>query len=493
MNHHQALQLALQHHQSGRLMEAEAMYRQVLAAKPRHPDALHMLGVIADQVGESDVAVKLIRQAIAYRPRFPEAQSNLGIALHGRRQWDEAIAAYRQAIALKPDYGEAHYNLALALYANGQLDEAIVAYRQATAIRPDYPEALSTLGNALTDKGQLDAAIAAFRQCIALTPDYAVGRHNLGIALLLQGHFAEGWAEYEWRWRTKDFLSSCRNFARPQWDGSPLEGRTILLHDEQGFGDTLQFIRYLPLVSQRGGKIIVECQPAIQRLLQSMAPSHPVVARGQPLPPFDVHCPLLSLPRLFATDLTNIPQGVPYLHPDATEVQVWRDRLTGQSSPLRVGLAWAGSHTHRNDRNRSVKLASLAPLAQVSGVRFISLQKGNAAEEAQSPPAGMDLINVADELKDFADTAALVATLDLVIAVDTSVVHLAGAMGKPVWVLLPFAPDWRWLLHREDSPWYPTMRLFRQQRIADWEPVTAKLREDLQALAESRDARPSQT
>ncbi|KAB2646358.1 MAG: tetratricopeptide repeat protein [Verrucomicrobiota bacterium] len=472
--------------ETGRLPESIDAYRRSIEIKPAFAGAHNNLGVVLKDKGQVEEAVAAYRQAIALKPDFADAHNNLGIALKERGQMEEAIAAYRHATALNPNFSEAHSNLGNALKDNGQLEEAIAAHRQAIALAPEIADAHFNLGNALETNGQSDEANAAAREAIALKPDFADAHFNLALSLLQRGQFAEGWEEYEWRWRTKGFLFSQRNFAQPQWDGSPLEGRTILLHDEQGFGDTLQFIRYLPMVSERGGKIIVECQTAIRRLLQSMVPSHPVVARGQPLPPFDVHCPLLSLPRLFATDLTNIPQGVPYLHPDAAEVEVWRDRLADPSAPLRVGLAWAGSPTHRNDRNRSLKLASLAPLAQISGIRCISLQKGQAAEEAQSPPAGMDLINVADELRDFADTAALVATLDLVIAVDTSVVHLAGAMGKPVWVLLPFAPDWRWLLHREDCPWYPTMRLFRQQHPGDWEPVIASVHSELQLLVQSR-------
>jgi len=300
--------------------------------------------------------------------------------------------------------------------------------------------------------------------------------------LLVRGDFLQGWEEYEWRWKTKDAAFPERNFAQPQWDGSPLEGRTLLLHAEQGLGDAIQFIRYLPLVAQNGGNIVLECQPELQRLFQRMAPDLPVLAMGQALPAFDVHCPLMSLSRVFSTDLGNIPQTVPYLHADAAEAALWGERLAGLGSSLKVALVWAGNPTNKNDRKRSLKLASLAPLAEVPGVRFISLQKGDATAEARTLPAGVALIDVAEDLKDFADTAALLANLDLVISVDTAVVHLAGAMGRPVWTLLPFAPDWRWLLGRADSPWYPTMRLFRQPAIGDWDAVIAEVREQLQLL-----------
>ena len=620
MNIEQTFQLALRHHQSGRMAEAEALYRQILAADSRHAGALHFLGIIAHQVGQNDAAESLIRQAIASNPNLPDAFSNLGTvlkelgrldeaiaacrqaialspgypdahinlgnglknkgqldeaiaafreaialkpdfalayrnlgnALKDNGQLDEAIATYLQAIALKPNYAEAHYNLSNALRENGRLDEAIAAcrqaislnpkspdavvnlgnllktkgqldeaiatfrqaialqpadikahsnlgnalcdkgqldeaiavHRQAIALKPDYPEAHYNLGTALNEKGQLDQAVATYSQAIALKPDYPEAHYNRAHALLKLGDLAAGFAEYEWRWKCADFAGARRHFTQPQWDGGPLEGRTILLHAEQGFGDAIQFIRYLRLVAQCGGKIIVECHPEVQRLLQTMAADFPVVATGHALPAFDVQCPFLSLPRLFGTNLTNIPKDVPYLHANAADVEVWRKRLADQPASLKVGIAWAGRPTHPNDRNRSLKLGAFAPLAQVAGVRFVSLQKGEAAAEAKSPPEGMDLLDAGPELKDFGDTAALVAALDLVIAVDTSVVHLAGALGKPVWVLLPFAPDWRWLLNRDDSPWYPTMRLFRQQRRMEWEPVVASIREELHALAE---------
>jgi Tfp pilus assembly protein PilF len=488
MNHRQAFDLALQHHQSGRLLEAEALYRQVLEAKPRHPDALHMLGVVADQVGQGDDAVKLFRQAIALRPRFPEAQSNLGIALYAMRRLDEAIAAYRQAVALKPDYAEAHYNLGIALSANGESDEAIAAYRRALAILPNYPDALDNLAYALFAKGEFDASIATYRQCATLKPDYYASRKNLGIVLLLQEQFPEGWQEYECRLKTKELGGLMRNFVQSKWEGEPLEGRTILLQAEQGIGDVIQFIRYLPMVRERGGRVTLQCQAPLKRLLRVMDPDLPVFECGQPLPPFDTHCPLLSLPRIFATDLASIPQQVPYLHASAEDAASWRARLAEHGSSLKVGLVWAGSPAFKADLLRSPRQLSVyAPLGGVGGVQFFSLQKGDAARQAKTPPAGMTLHDWTDDLRDFADTAALMENLDLIISSDTSVVHLAGAIGKPVWALLPSVPDWRWFLGRSDSPWYPTMRLFRQQRPMEWGSVIASVREQLQSLVAARE------
>jgi tetratricopeptide (TPR) repeat protein len=516
----QAFDLAVQHHQAGRLREAEQLYRRILAQQPEHAGAMHSLGVIAHQVGRNDVAVDLIRraialnpnnakahnnlgnvltdkgqldeaiaalrQAIALNPNLPEAHSNLGSVLRDKGQLDEAIAACRQAIGLRGNYAEAHNNLGNALKDKGQLDEAIAAFRQAIALNPNSPEAYSNLGYALKENGQLDDAIAACRQAIALSPNFAEAHHNLSLTLLARGDFQPGWEEYEWRWKCKDFPSPPRNFAQPPWDGCPLEGRTLLLYAEQGLGDGLQFIRYVLLASQRGGKIIVECQAELQRLFQAMAGRCQIVARGQPLPGFDLHCPLLSLPHVFRTDLANVPKIVPYLHADAEDARRWQHRLAEHSELVKVGLAWAGNPAHKNNHNRSIPLARMAPLGQAPGARFFSLQKGEAAAETQTPPPGMELVDWTEELKDFADTAALIANLDLVIAVDTAVVHLAGAMGKPVWTLLPYVPDWRWLLERQDSPWYPTMRLFRQPSSGDWDSVITRVADALSLWIKNR-------
>ncbi|HEX4054423.1 MAG TPA: tetratricopeptide repeat protein [Tepidisphaeraceae bacterium] len=543
----QAMPIALQHHQAGRLAEAEAIYCQVLAGQPNHPDALHLLGDIALQTGRLDMAIVSIRRAVAanpgiaefhnslgnalnekklfdeaitalrraiqIKPAYAEAQNNLGISLRGKGLLDESIAAYRQAIAFSPKYAEAHSNLGnalkdqkkldeaiaafhaaialnpkspevhnnlgVALRQNGQLAEAVAAYQRALALRPNHAETHSNLGVALRDQGQLNEAIAAYEQAIALRPSYAEAHYNLSLALLARGDLQQGWDEYDWRGKCED-ISPPRNFTRPPWDGCPLEGRTILLYTEQGFGDALQFVRYLPLVARRGGKIIVGCQAELQRLFQTAAAECQIVVPGEFLPPFDFHCSLLSLLRVFGTTLANIPNIVPYLRADAEDIRRWQQRLANESPLVNVGLAWAGSPRHKNDRNRSTTLARLAPLGEVPGVRFVSLQKGEPAiimstaaaeSERKISSAGLQLVDWTQELKDFGDTAGLIANLDLVIAVDTAVAHLAGAMGKPVWTLLPFAPDWRWMLEREDSPWYPTMRLFRQKTLGDWKEV----------------------
>jgi len=506
---------ALQHHQAGRLHEAEPLYLEILAREPDHADALHHLGMAAGQVGRYDAAVDLIQRALAIKPDYPEAFNNLGNALQSQGQLDEAIAAYRRAIflrpnspdvhsnlggalnakgqhdeaiaaerhaiALNPKYPLAHFNLGNALKDKGQLDEAIVAYRRAVTLEPNYPEAHFNIGTAQSEKGKLEQAIAAYRRAIAVKPDYAEAHWNLSLALLAQGEFKEGFAEHEWRWQCKD-LPRRRNFPRPQWDGSPLDGRTILLHSEQGLGDTIQFIRYVPLVAAHAAKVIVGSVPELHRLLQGMPGISHLLAAGETIPPFDLHCPLMSLPGVLGTTVETIPRKVPYLQADAQRIAWWHSELAADRNRFKVGLAWAGNPTHTNDRNRSISLAALTPLAQGrggQGTRFYSLQKGEAARQAQVAPLGRNLIDRTQELKDFADTAALIANLDLVICVDTAVAHLAGAMGKPVWTLLPFTTDWRWLRKREDSPWYPSMRLFRQTSRGDWGSVVNRVVEAL--------------
>jgi Flp pilus assembly protein TadD len=482
----QTLDLAIRRHQAGRLREAEQLYRQVLVQRPNHADALNLLGMLAGQTGRLDAAPNLIRRAIAICSTNVAYYNNLGNALTDAGSLDEAIAVYRQAIALGPQDAKAHYNMGVALERKRQLDEAIAAYRQAIRLQPDFAEAHNNLGNGLIDKGQLDEAIAACRQAIALKPDYAEAHKNLSVAMLARGDFQQGWEEYEWRWKCKGSLSPLGNLPQPRWDGRPLEDRTLLLYTEQGLGDALQFIRYVPLVARRGGRIVLECQAELQRLFQTIAGGCQIVARGQPLPAFDLHCPLLSLPWVFGTTLASVPKEVPYLHPDAKDAGKWQHRLAGHSPFVKVGLGWAGNPRNKTDRNRSITLARLAPLGQMPGVKAFSLQKGAAAAEAKTPPPGMELIDWTEELKDFADTAALIANLDLVIAVDTAVAHLAGAMGKPVWTLLPFVPDWRWLLERQDSPWYPSMRLFRQPSSGDWNGVIAQVAEALSLWVKNR-------
>ncbi len=504
-----AIRIALQLHQAGRLEDAAKVYRQVLEQEPNNPDALHLMGVLAHQQGRQEAAFEYVRQAIRVSPFASEyynnlgeicramgkrddavacfekaielspdyvvAQVNLGNALQQSGRLHEAIAAYRKALDINPNIAAAHNNLGYTLAEMGRLDEALASYRTAVELKPDYIDALLNLGNALQANGQVEEAIASFQRVIDMRPDNAGAHWNKSLALLLKGEFREGWAEHEWRWRRTNFTSPCRNFSQPQWKGEEVRGRTVLLHAEQGFGDTIQFVRYAPLAAERGARVIVECQPEMVALAQGMEGVAQAVPAGQMLPPFDLHTPLLSLPLAFGTTLETIPDKVPYMNPPPALAQAWREKAPPEKGRRKVGLAWAGSPTRQDDRYRSLPLSAFAPLAAAKAVTFYSLQKGKPAEHAGEAPPGITMVDLTDDLRDFADTAALIANLDLVITVDTAVAHLAGAMAKPVWVLLEFAPAWRWLLGRSDSPWYPTMRLFRQSKRGDWEGVLAQV------------------
>jgi hypothetical protein len=392
---------------------------------------------------------------------------------------EESIQAYRSSLAAAPGVAQVHGNLAAALKQAGRADEAAAECRRALAIQPNFPEAMNNLGGILQDHGRFDEAMRTFRQVLASNPGFAEARMCLALALLLQGRFEEGWEAYESR-RQIPRIARSFGFAQPYWDGSPLGGRRILLASEQGFGDTLQFVRYAALVAARGGRVMLQCKPELKRLLSGQCGIEQVIASGDPLRGFDAWCLLMSLPHLMRTTLQAIPARVPYLTPDPQLVRAWAERIRGEPAALKVGLVWAGGAHNKNDRVRSLSLASLAPLARVPGVRLYSLQKGPASEQARVAPPGMQLVDWTQELRDFADTAALVANLDLVISVDTAVAHLAGAIARPVWVLLPLSPDFRWLLKRDDSPWYPTARLFRQPIEGDWPGVVAQVERALQ-------------
>jgi tetratricopeptide (TPR) repeat protein len=465
--------------ESGKQDEAIAAFRNAVALKP-HPHAYCNLGFALRDKGQTADAIMAYRQAIAIKPQFPEAYYNLGNALYDIGQMNDATVAFRQAIAFEPRYPEAFNNLGNVLRDKGQLDEAIEAYHRAIAIKPEYHEALSNLGQALRGKGQLEESIAACRRAIAIKPDFAEAHSNLASALLLQGDLTNGLKEYEWRWKVGHFTSPRRNFSQPQWDGSDLKNRTLLIHAEQGFGDTIQFIRYATMAAERGGHVVVECHPELKALLQMNARSWKIIGRDEPLPMFDVHCPMLSLPLMFGTTLQNIPLQVPTLCADSDGTSKWREKMSSFGHALKVGLVWAGNPAFRNDALRSPGQLSLySPLSQVKNVRFFSLQKGNAAQQTGNPPPYMNLVDFSSELHHFTDTAAMIANLDLVISSDTAVAHLAGAMGKPVWVLLSYVPDWRWLRDREDCPWYPTMRLFRQSRPGDWHELLQRVARSL--------------
>lgn len=679
----------LEHHQSGRLPEAESHYQRVLQVDPNNPDALHLLGVIAHQVGKNEIAVELFGRALMHKPDYPEALSNCGNALQALDRYEEALVAYSRALSINPDYAEAHYNCGNALVSLKHYEAALKSYGRAIAVKPDYAEAfsnrglvlnefkryaealsdydsalmlrpnyaealsnrgdvlqalnrhgdalpsydsalaikpnfvgaLSNRGNALHElkryedalmsydralvikpdnvevlanrgkvlqalkrytqalesydralalkpdhvaafcgralsllglkrykeallsydraleinpgysealinrgnalqalqlyaealasydraletnsdlvvalcnRGQaLEAlkrhgkALANYEQALAIRPDFAEAHWNESLCLLKTGNFERGWKEYEWRWKWDDFPSRKHNFRKPIWLGSEsIADKTILLHAEQGLGDTLQFVRYVPMVAAICANVVLQVQPTLVSLLSGIVGASQITSDEESLPRFDFHCPLLSLPLAFSTRLETVPASVPYLFADNELIKNWDSRL-GRGSAMKVGIVWSGRAQHKNDHNRSMSASKLAELQEV-GVTLVSLQNDVREEDKSILAANRDIIHFGSELRDFSDAAALVSLMDLVISVDTSVAHLAGAMGKPVWILLPYASDWRWLIDREDSPWYPTARLFRQPAIGDWDSVMYKVGSELREISCNR-------
>jgi Tfp pilus assembly protein PilF len=435
------------------------------------------------EAGRSDEAERLLYRALALAPASAELHNNLGNTLRSAGRLEGAIAAYRSALALAPGLAEAHFNLALAILRRGDAAGAKQSLRAALKARPGFADAQLNLGYLLEEEGDHAGAIACYRGAIALEPRLIEAHVNLGMQLLLAGRYAEGWIEYEWRLRYPEYSGADLAAAALRWDGGALGGRTVLLDAEQGFGDAIQFLRYAPLVAERGGRVLLRCAPELAALGGTAPGITAAASRGAPLPAFDVYCPLPSLPLVFGATLENIPARVPYLHAEPKKVERWKQRLAGAAAECRVGLVWASQSKHRTAAQKSLTLAALRPLAAIRGVRFYSLQKGEAGREAEQPPSGMCIEDLGEELHDFSDTAAVLANLDLVVSVDTAVAHLAGALGRPTWTLLKFAPDWRWLLARADSPWYPTMRLFRQPARNDWELVVATVARELRQFA----------
>ncbi len=512
----------------GRPAEAEPHFRQLVRLQPQRAASHHNLGTVLLDLNRPAEAVAPFVQAIALEPAMADAHNNLGRAWRLQERYAEAIASYREALRLKPDSADVHINLGealghegdvagaiehfhqavrlapaqaaprrnlgMALVRQGALAEAIPHLEEALRLAPPSPDVLSDLGFALWKTGRLPEAMAALDRAVALDPQHVQAHLNRALLRLSTGDFARGWDEYEWRFRTGD-IPPAPPLGRPAWDGRPIAGQAILLHTEQGAGDSIQFARYGALLQRRGATVYLACPAALVPLLSSCAGIDRVVAKGTPLPPFDLHTPLLSLPRLMDTTAQSIPADVPYLSVEPALVEEWRLKLA-RVPELRVGIAWKGSPKHKEDHRRSIPLTAFAPLAALAGVHLVSLQYGPGTEQlaAAGAPAVFDPGPLRRPSADpFLETAAIVRNLDLVVTIDSAVAHLAGALGVPVWVLLPRSPDWRWQFDREDSPWYPTMRLFRQDASGQWpalfERVAAALRTQIERPAPARPVR----
>lgn len=579
----QALLIALDHHQAGRVVEAEDIYRRILGADPEYADAMQLLGVLAAQTGRHAEAYRRLRIAVALRPDGAGGLSNLAGVEQSADALDDAVRHYGRALRLMPDFADAYASRAGALRRLGRTPAALTATGHALALAPDHADALANRAAALLSCGDAEAAERCARRSLSLNdrsaialatlaaalaaqrrweeaeaaargslaldreavepwevlgavlaklarfPDSLdafstaerlrsgpsvraargialiamarpveaavefehaladrpddVGLHwNLGFARLMAGDYRRGWPEFDWRRRDSHAEPPWRPFPQPLWQGEPLNGRTILLYAEQGLGDTLQFLRYVPLVAARGGRVVLEVQQPLLPLMAGLEGAAQVIARGDPLPPFDLECPLMSLPRAFATGLDGVP-AAPYLRPDPVRVVRWRERL-GQQDGLRVGVVWAGNPRFPGDAERSPGLAGLRGLFDVPGCRFYGLQMGPGRAGLADAGLPDSFTDLGAAISDFADTAAIMANLDLVVSSCTGPAHLAGALGVPLWVALPFSADWRWLTGRDDSPWYPTARLFRQPAPGDWPAVAGRMATELAAQAQ---------
>ena len=516
-----ALHRAVQRHQAGDFAAAGVLYEQILAAEPEHADALHLLGLVRRKEGRLLESEALIRKAItltapAMRPvmagnlgnvlvdqgRHREAahlfrQSaeampadtdlllKLGNSLWVSQLYPEAIAVYRRAITLCPDKADFFFNIGVAWQRQGQQAKAESAFRDTLRLDPRHVAAWNSLGTVLRRQGRLEEAVAAHRAGLAVNPQDWETHKCLGLTLLLKGDYTAGFRHYEERRKTEEGRTI--ELPLPEWEGDPLGERTLLIHAEQGLGDTLNFIRYAPLVRQNyGGRVLFGCPAPLQRLLAPLPGIDALIPFGAKLPPFDVHVPLLSLPRLMGTTVETIPPPDPPLAAAATEIAAWKERLGPRREALRVGVVWSGNPDFKNNRFRSPGLESFWPLFDLPDIRFYVLQKGGGRAALEGRTLPDSCVDLDPWLQDFADTAAAVANLDLVISMCTSVAHLCGAMRHPVWVLLSSTPDWRWLLERHDSPWYPSARLFRQPHGESWLPVMAAVRTALQEETSGR-------
>lgn len=527
------LQSAIVCHESGQIADAEKLYHEILDKSPDHPDALYLLGLIEYQSGKVETAVSLILKAITKRPDSADYYYNLGRILESSGKKDSAVhmfacaiqrkpdyleayesmvrlqpeaaeahfqlgnlyqgrgmmaaaeKAFRKAVEHKPDFFEAYNNLASILEKYfGKSKEAVTFYQQALNIRPKHPGVHNNLGAVRQFQLRLTDAMEHFRKAIQLDPENVAAHFQLSTVLLLSGRFEEGWKEYEWRRLKPEWKEMTGgNPDIPQWDGSEFRDKTIYIHDEQGYGDTLNFIRYLPLVKERGGTVLFETSKALLPLLENFPGVDQFISRNSPedpLPDFQIYSPLASLPGIFGTGIHTIPPITLHRYTNPRKLALWKKRIGLEG--FRVGIAWSGNPFQVSNRRRACGPAFFVTLSQIPGIRLFSIQKGSPADQLKNADPGNKIDDLSQEIRDFSDTAAIIENLDLVISVDTSIPHLAGVMGMPVWTLLAYSPDWRWLTDRKDSPWYPSMRLFRQQYPDNWSQVLHDVISELNQL-----------
>jgi tetratricopeptide (TPR) repeat protein len=461
-----------------RSAEALASYDSALAIQPEHAGIHHNRGSALKSLGRQEEALESYRTALKLDPNYTDAHFSLGSALQELNRLDEAVLSFDNAISLKPDYFEAYLNRGILLHDLARYSEALANYDQVVALKPDYAGAFNNRGNTLKALRRFDEALASYGKAQTLEPDGADAHWNEAILRLLTGDFERGWIKSEWRLKSNSLGMRKRHFEQPTWLGEEsVDGKTILVHTDQGFGDTIQFCRYVPLLAGLGARVIIEAEEPLHQLLASLAGLSGCVSKGEIAPHFDMQCPMLSLPLAFGTRIGSMPCSIPYLSTSPTKLRLLEAQLWPKHRP-RIGVVWSGSPKHQNDRNRSIPLDTFAPVFDVAAT-FVSLQKDLRADDRVVLAGHHDILNFGPSMESFDDTAALISQLDLVISVDTSVAHLAGALGIPVWIMLPFDPDWRWLFDRDDSPWYPTARLFRQPNHRDWSSVVHRVQDAL--------------
>ena len=472
---------AFKYHQEGNLKEAKNIYEQILKHKPNHFDALQLLGILYGQINKKDKAIKLLELALQIKPDDAATLNNYGVILTEVNRTNDSYEVLDKATNIKPDYAEAYSNKGNTLKLLEKYDDAVKAYSKAIQLKPNYAEAYNNRGVIYKELSQMNLALKDLKKAISLKPDYPEANSTMGVTLLLTGNFSKGWEQYEWRWKDLSDPSVIRSFKQPLWDGKKsLKGKSILLYSEQGLGDTIQFSRYILLIKALGAKVILETHMELLNIVGSIDSNITVILMGQTLPHFDFQCPLLSLPLKFGTGLKNIPSPNRYIWADKRIVPKWKKKIGSQKKPL-IGLAWEGNPLHKNDYNRSILLAELIPHLPKK-YEYIGLQKDIRESNLKTLKRSSMIDNLIDNNVSMDDTAAIIENLDIVISVDTSVAHLSASMGKPTWILSPFVPDWRWLLNRNDSPWYKSVKLFRQEKRGNWELVFKDLNKKLNVL-----------
>ena len=481
-------QLGAIYHVQNKLQEAMVSFREAVYAKSDFADAYANLGTVLKAQGMRDNAVIFYRQALALAPLNAQTHANMGVVLNELGRNEEAALAFRKAMVCAPDYEWSYVNYTACLTEDSAHDESLQACRRVLTLNPALSLAHYNLGASYKALNRLDDSIASFRQAVALRQDFGEAHFALGQMLLTRGDFAEGWREYDWRWTLAEYgwLKNIHgDFKQPRWAGESLSGKTILVYAEQGLGDAIQYVRYLPRVVAQAGKVVLAVHPPLKSLFAQIEGVEIVALDQVPLPAFDYHCPLLTLPMIFDTGADNIPADIPYLTADPEKARRWRERIRGAG--LRVGVVWAGNPTQKGDRLRSPGLKSMMPVFSVPGVDFVALQMGPGRKDLEANPLPSHVQDLGPEIGDFADTAAIMSGLDLMISSCTAPLHLAGALGVPTWGAIPFAPHLLWQLERTDSPWYPSLRLYRQDTLGtDWSGAIGRMTADLAVLAKKR-------